>query len=110
MRAPVYRSIDAASTFLGLAFPTEVLLVLTVFWFTVILGTPGLALIATGATYALLRLGSAGKPPQYMQHLLAFLARSKPTRGHYSAAARSRPQPRFPFASVAFRDGPVTPS
>ena len=30
MRAPVYRNIDATSTVLGLAFPTEALVMMTV--------------------------------------------------------------------------------
>jgi hypothetical protein len=83
--------------------------VLTVFWFAVILGTPGLAVVVTGATYGFLRIGSAGKPPQYLQHLLLFLARTSSSRGHFSAAARTAPQPRFPFAPSVFRDGPVPP-
>lgn len=109
MRAPVYRSIDSASTFLGLAFPTEVLLVLAAFWGTIIPTTPGVALLATGSVYAFLRLGAHGKPPQHLQHLLMFHARRAQGRGRFLAAARAARQPRFPHAPTHFRDGPVTP-
>lgn len=107
MRAPVYRSIDGASTFLGLAFPTEVLVVLATFWFSIVPFTPSIAVLSTGAMYALLRLASLGKPPQHLQHLLMFHARRALGRGRFSVAARAARQPVFPHAPSVSRDGPV---
>jgi hypothetical protein len=99
MRAPVYRSIEATNTFLGLAFPSEVLLVLAVFWVLMLLIPPGTALLGTLGTAGGLRLATFGRPPNWLQHVLLFQLRRAQSNGRFSAAARSRLQRRFPFAA-----------
>lgn len=103
MRANVYRAIDTANTFLGLAFPSEVLVVLAVFWGTA--WFPGMVTAAaTGLTYLLLRLVSYGKPPMFLQHRILFSMRSSLHGGRFSPAARQRAERHFPFSSRRFRD------
>ena len=103
MRANVYRAVDTSNTFLGLAFPTEVLVVLCVFWFTAWL--PGvLNAAATGGAYVLLRLASYGKPPMFLQHRILFAARASLHGGRFSPAARQRVDRVFPFSLRRFRD------
>ena len=63
MRAPVYRNIESQNTFLGLAFPTEVLVVLATFWVAMALLTPGLALLTTFGAYAAIRIVGYGRAP-----------------------------------------------
>ncbi len=103
MRAPVYRGIDGANTFLGLAFPSEVTLVLAVFWVGTLLGPPGPALLVTLATGVALRLSTWGRPPQFLQHLVLFHTRRLRCGGRLTAAGRSRPQKRFPHARYVSR-------
>ena len=104
MRAPVYRSIEGTNTFLGLAFPSEVLVVLVVFWMGFLLAPPGPALLATLGTGVALRLGSIGRPPQFFAHLLLFHFRRLRSSGRFTAGARAALQPRFPFAVYRFRE------
>jgi hypothetical protein len=104
MRAPVYRSIEGGNTFLGLAFPSEVLVVLLVFWVGMLLAPPGPALLATVGMGVAMRLASIGRPPQYLQHLLLFHFRRLRSGGRFNAGARAAAQPRFPFAAYRFRD------
>lgn len=104
MRAAVYRSIDTANTFLGLAFPSEVLVVLTVFWVTAVALPPMTGLLMTLAAYVFLRLATAGRPPQYLQHLVLFLVRRSQHSGRFSPASRAHRAPRFPFAPMKCRD------
>jgi hypothetical protein len=105
MRAPVYRNIEAQNTFAGLAFPTEVIVVLATFWVAIAVSTPGLALLSTLGAYAGIRIVGYGKAPLFLQHWLAFTARRFAAAGVLSAAARA-PAPRFPFAPYLCRDAP----
>jgi hypothetical protein len=97
MRAPVYRSIDAGNTLLGLAFPSEVLLVLVAFWGSAAFLKGLGSLLVTLAAYAFLRLSTLGRPPLFLQHALLFHVRRSLQGGRFSAAARAA-QPRFPHA------------
>ncbi len=103
MRAPVYRNIEAQNTFAGLAFPSEVLVVLGTFWVSMAVLSPGVALLCTVGVYVLLRVQGYGKAPLFLQHWLSFQARRRVGGGVLSAAARS-PAPRFPFAPYRCRD------
>lgn len=99
MRARVYRNIDTTSVVLGLAMPYEagavgLVAVLGVAW-----APPLPTILATLVVYLLIRLGGRGKPPGYLQDLIPFTLRRLQGRGRFSAAARTRGQPRFPFAS-----------
>ena len=104
MRAPVYRSIDSANTLLGLAFPSEVLVILTVFWATAVTLPPGTGLGVTIAAYAALRAVTAGRPPLYLQHLALFGVRRRLNAGRFSPAARASCRRVFPYAETRFRD------
>jgi len=106
MRAPVYRNIEAQSTLLGLAFPTEVAVVLGSFWGSMLLLPAGLALLATAAVYTAVRVVGYGRPPLFLQHYLAWRLRGLLGGGRLSAAARS-PAPQFPFGARSFRDLPA---
>lgn len=106
MRAPVYRSIDTANTFLGLAFPSEVLMILSVFWGTAVSLPPFTGLLLTAAAYVALRVATAGKAPLHLQHLILFRARLSIHAGRFSPASRAPRSPVFPFATRRFRDVP----
>lgn len=104
MRAPVYRNIEQRNTFLGLAFPGELLVVLSVFWCGVLFLSPGLAVLITAGAYAVLRIAGYGRPPMFLQHFLLWQVRRAVSGGRLSAAARARRAPRFPFAVYDCRD------
>lgn len=104
MRAPVYRSIDTGNTFLGLAFPSEVLVVLSVFWGTAVTLPPGTGLLITLASYVLLRVATAGKPPLHLQHLALFHVRRAVHGGRFAPGARAASHRLFPFAMRDVRD------
>lgn len=107
MRATVYRSIDTGNTFLGLAFPSEVLVVLAVFWGTAVTLPPGTGLLITLTSYVLLRVLTAGKPPLHLQHLALFHARRAFHGGRFTPGARAASHQVFPFAQRDVRDVPV---
>lgn len=99
MRARVYRNIDTTSVVLGLAMPYEagavgLVAVLGVAW-----APPLPTILATALIYSLIRLGNRGKAPGYLQDLIPFTIRRLQGGGRFSAAARTRGQPRFPFAT-----------
>jgi hypothetical protein len=104
VRANVYRSIESQNTFLGLAFPSEVLIVLSVFWGAMVTLTPGLAFLATVGAYALLRVTTMGRPPQFLQHYVLFQVRRARCAGRLSAATRAASSPEFPHAARDCRD------
>ena len=105
MRAPVYRNASAQNTFLGLAFPTEVLLVLTVLWVAMLTVDINLAALITIGVYVLIRVTTHGRPEAFLQHWLNFQLRRALSRGSLSAAARAR-IPRFPRGPYLHRDLP----
>jgi hypothetical protein len=98
MRARVYRNIDTASVVLGLAMPYEAGLVGMVAVLGIAWAPPLPTIVATLAVYLSLRIAGRGKPPGYLQDLIPFSLRQLGGGGRFSAAARSRGQPRFPFA------------
>jgi hypothetical protein len=101
MRAPVYRNIEEATTFLGLTFPLEVVLVFAA-WLGCLATLPaGKALLGMAATYAAVRFAGQGRPPGFVQHWVNWQLRRLLSGGHLSAAARA-PAPRFPFAPYAW--------
>lgn len=110
MRARVYRNIDTISVVLGLAMPFEVGTVGLVGVLGVAWAPPLPTILATLAVYSLIRLGGRGKPPGYLQDFIPFVLRRLQGGGRFSAAARTRGQPRFPFASheAVRREKPVT--
>lgn len=104
MRAPVYRNLDALASVAGLALPYEaglvgLALVLGVAWLPL-----GPTLVLVGLLYGLIRWGNRGHHPGYLQDLLPYLVRRSFGGGRFSAAARARNSPAFPFASLVFRD------
>ncbi len=105
MRAPVYRNIEAKNAVLGLVFPTEVLIVMSVFWATMLTMPPTPAAVLTLAVYAGVRLCNYCRAPAFLQHWVFWKVRQMLTGGRLSAAARAR-VPRFPFAPYIFRDVP----
>src|SRR5262249_38318513 len=103
MRAPVYRNIEATSTVLGLAFPTEALVMMTLGSAAVLLLHPLLSAITTLSAYTSIRLINRGRAPAFVQHFIAWKIRQLRARGNLSAAARAR-CPKFPFGPYEFRD------
>ncbi len=103
MRAPVYRNIEATSTVLGLAFPTEALVMMAFGSLAVLILPPLFSAISSLAVYAAIRLVNRGRAPAFVQHFIAWKARQLLSRGHLSAAARAR-CPKFPFGIYQFRD------
>jgi hypothetical protein len=89
MDAPVYRNAEGRNTFLGLAFPLEVLLVMLTFWPAMLLGPEPGALL-TAVVYVGLRLINHGRPEAFVQHYVMRAARRTLFGGRLSAAARSR--------------------
>ncbi len=105
MYAPVYRHLDAPSTFLGLAFPTEWLFVLGAGWLGTALGAPNIGGGAALAIYLVVRLSAHGRAEGHLQQWLQWRLRRAISGGRLSAAARAR-SPRFPFGPYLWRDGP----
>lgn len=103
MRAPVYRNLEARSTFLGLAFPTEWMGVLAAGWLGTTLGAPNVGAGAGLALYLVLRIAGHGRPEGHLQHWILWKARQLRTRGRLSAAARAL-APRFPHGGYEWRD------
>lgn len=99
MLAPVYRSLEARNTVLGLAFPAEFSLVLSAWWAGMLLlgAFPGLALAM--ATYVVVRGLNYGRAEGFVQHWLQWALRRLLCRARLSAAARIAPSRtrRFPF-------------
>jgi len=98
--------VDSGNTFLGLAFPSEVLVVLTVFWSTAVTLPPGTGLLITITSYVLLRVATAGRPPLHLQHLALFYARRAVHGGRFVPGARAASHRVFPFAQRDVRDVP----
>lgn len=97
MRAPVYRDIELKETLLGLAFPSEVMVVALVAYGGVAAFDDGrITLGLTVATYVGLRAATYGKPPGHPMHWLAWQWR-RLSGGRLCAATRAR-QPPFPHA------------
>ena len=103
MHAPVYRSLEARSTFLGLAFPAEWMAVLLAGWLGTTVGAPNIGAGAGLSIYVLLRVLGYGRPEGHLQHWLLWKARQARTAGRLSAAARVG-RPRFPYGAYASRD------
>ena len=103
MRAPVYRNIEAQSTFLGLSFPTELGIFMLGVWALLLSTAFTTALLGSAALYAAVRLSTYRRPPLFLQHALGRLMRRWLARGRLSAAARGR-TPRFPFGPYVSRD------
>lgn len=99
MYAPVYRSIDKGETFLGLAWPSEVLGFIVVFVFANGHLTLLPLLCLLGGLYAALRLSARGKPPGYRVQLFFFARRRLLHGGRFLASARARRQQPLPFAA-----------
>lgn len=106
MSAPVFRNLDAMTSVAGLALPYEA----GVVGLTFVLGTAwlpiGPTLVLVLVLYVAIRLGNRGHHPGYLQDLLPFLLRRAGGAGRFSAAARARPAPTFPFAPMVARDRP----
>ena len=103
MRAPVYRNIEATSTVLGLAFPTEALVMMALGSLAVLLLPPLVSAITTLSTYTSIRLINRGRASAFVQHYIAWKVRQLRAQGNLSAATRAR-CPKFPFGPYAFRD------
>ncbi len=95
MLAPVYRHLDAPSTFLGLAFPMEWLAGLGAGWLGTAAGAPNVGAGVALAIYLVIRISARGRPEGHLQHLLQWRVRHAIASGRLSAAARGR-APRFP--------------
>ena len=107
MRAPVYRNLDSRSTFLGLVFPTEWIVVLGAGWVGTAVGAPNAGGGVALAIYVVIRFAGYGRPEGYLQHWVTWHVRNRRTAGRLSAAARA-PAPRYPFGGYEWRD-PVRP-
>jgi hypothetical protein len=104
LRAPVYRSLEAKNTVLGLAFPTEFTVVLSAWWAGMI--SAG-AFIGSGiavAAYALIRAANYGRAEGFVQHFLQYKVRHLVSSGRLSAAARvgAGRAPAFPHGEYAY--------
>ncbi len=104
MRAPVYRSLEAKNTILGLAFPTEFTVVLSAWWAGMI--SAG-AFIGSGiavAAYILIRFANYGRAEGFVQHFLQFKVRRLVSGGRLSAAARvgAGRAPKFPHGEYGY--------
>jgi hypothetical protein len=106
MLAPVYRSLEARSTVLGLAFPAEFTIVLSSWWAGMLALGPFSGLLVAAATYALVRLVNYGRADGFVQHFLQWKVRQVLHAGRLSAAARvapgrARPLPGHPDAPTS---------
>lgn len=93
MRATVYRDIELRETLLGLAFPSEVMIVALVAYGGVGLFDDGrITLGLTALCYAGLRAATHGKPPGHVMHWLSWQWR-RLHGGRLCAATRARHPP-----------------
>jgi len=104
--APVYRSLEARSTFLGLAFPMEWMGVLLAGWGGTALGAPNVGAAVGTVIYLTLRIVSHGRPDGHLQNWLLWRVRQVQTRGRFSCAARGK-APHLPFGSPDRRRRPA---
>jgi len=104
VRAPVYRSLEARNTVLGLTFPTEFTLVLASWWAGMIAAGTAVGSAFALATYVLVRVANYGRADGFVQHLLQFKLRKAVSGGRLGAAARVGPgrAPRFPHGTYGF--------
>ena len=102
MQAPVYRSLEARSTLLGLAFPMEWMAVLLAGWMGTAVGAPNVGAGCGFGIYVLIRLVGYGHAEGHLQHWLLWRMRQARTRGRLSAGARLQ-RPRFPFGEYGRR-------
>jgi len=107
--APVYRHLDAPSTFLGLAFPMEWLAVLGAGWAGTALGAPNVGAGAAFGIFIIIRVAARGRPEGHLQHWLQWRVRQAQAGGRLSSAARAR-SPRFPFGPYLWREQPTEDS
>ena len=105
MRAPVYRHLDTKATFLGLSFPAEWALVLSLVALGSVLDRPFIGMLGAVGMYAFLRLVGYGRPDNFLQHWVLFRIRAVYSHGRFSGAARAD-IPRFPFGPFLSRDVP----
>ncbi|WP_242392168.1 hypothetical protein [Anaeromyxobacter oryzisoli] len=104
MRAPVYRSLEAKNTVLGLAFPTEFTVVLSAWWAGMIAAG---AFVGSGiavAAYVLVRAANYGRAEGFVQHFLQFKVRQLVSGSRLSAAARVSlaRAPKFPHGEYGY--------
>lgn len=104
MRAPVYRSLEARNTVLGLTFPTEFTVALCAWWAGMLAAG---AFVGSGiavAAYVLIRIANYGRAEGFVQHFLQFKVRQIVSGGRLSAAARVRPgrTPWFPHGESRY--------
>ena len=102
MRAPVYRHLDSRNTMLGLAFPTEWMVVFVSVWVAMAVNAPNAGLALGAGLYAAFRIAAAGKPEAHLQNWLLWRVRKAWTGGRLSAAARAA-VPHFPHGRRASR-------
>ncbi len=105
MRAPVYRHLDTKATFLGLSFPAEWALVLSLVALGSVVDRPFIGMLGAVGMYVFLRLVGYGRPENFLQHWVLFRIRAAYTRGRFSGSARAD-IPRFPFGPFLSRDIP----
>jgi hypothetical protein len=91
MLAPVYRSLEARSTVLGLAFPAEFTIVLCAWWAGMLLVGAFAGLATAAASYVLVRTLNYGRAEGHVQHWLQWRVRCALYGGRLSAAARIAP-------------------
>ena len=110
MLAPVYRSLEARSTVLGLAFPAEFTIVLSAWWAGMLLLGAFSGLGVAAVVYAAVRALSYGRAEGFVQHWLQWRARQALYAGRLAAAARvpSSRARRFPFGPYAHGDEDLT--
>lgn len=105
MRAPVYRHLDTKASFLGLSFPAEWALVLSLVALGSVVDRPFIGMLAAVVMYVFLRLVGYGRPENFLQHWVLFRIRAAYSHGRFSGAARAD-IPRFPFGPFLSRDLP----
>lgn len=104
MRAPVYRSLEAKNTVLGLAFPTEFTVVLCAWWAGMLSAGAFIGSGVAVAAYVLIRIANYGRAEGFVQHFLQFQIRRALSDGRLSAAARVSVAraPRFPHGDYRY--------
>jgi hypothetical protein len=104
VRAPVYRSLEAKNTVLGLAFPTEFTVVLCAWWAGMISAGAFIGSAIAVAAYVLIRVANYGRAEGFVQHFLQFKVRKLVSGGRLSAAARvgAGRAPKFPHGEYGY--------
>ena len=86
--ARTYRNLDTPNTLLGLTFPSEVIIQMTLTWVWMVSFDAGLAVLFMALSYTAIRATSFRRAPHFLEHAIGYGLRRVIYVGRVSAVAR----------------------